>query len=82
MNARLPQVLSWAPADHVAGQRPSPKKDPFPDARLSEARTHLLEQDGTPFFEFTPAEGETVVNLSEQVAKQIAAAVLNQVSAW
>ena len=77
MNARLP----WAPTDHVAGQMPH-TNDPLPGARLSPDGKHLLDESGTPFLEFNPANGTDVPDFSEEVAKRIAHAVLNSVSAW
>lgn len=81
MNARLSEPMPWAPADHVAGQETHPA-DPLPGVRFDETGTHLLDTDGTPFFELTPAQGKTVVDCSLEVAKRIATTVLGRVSAW
>lgn len=77
MNAFNPPT-PWASADHVAGQKPT-DKDPFPGAQLKGRL--LMDREGTPLLEFDGTE-DKVAQLTESAAKQIADAVLNQVSAW
>lgn len=70
----------WASADHVAGQKPT-DKDPFPGAQLKGMK--LVDGDGvTTIMEFEPGEKTTAEKFQIETAKRIAAAVLNQVSAW